>query len=61
MGPKLHHCHSNMPSDEFARVQSGRYEGDDMEELEMPCEPVGHEVIATGSVRSCNEFRRTFV
>jgi hypothetical protein len=61
MGSKLHHWHSNMPSDEFARVQSGRYEGEDMEELDIPCEPAGHGAIATGSVQSCKEFWRSFV
>ena len=34
---------------------------EDLDEGVLPCEPVGHGVIATGSVQSCSQFWRTFV
>ena len=33
----------------------------DLDDTDLPCEPAGHGIIATGSVESCKEFWRTFV
>ncbi len=52
-----------MSSDEFIHVRSGRFEDipEDLDDVELPCEPAGHGVIAIGNVQSCKEFLRTFV
>jgi hypothetical protein len=49
--------------DEFAPVRTRRYTNspDDVDETELPCEPAGHGVIATGRVQSCKQFWRKFV
>ena len=40
----------------------GRWDSaEEVEELDMPCEPAGYGAIATGSVQNCKEFRRSFV
>ncbi len=55
--------HQMMPPDEFVPVRLGRFEEnpEDLDDDELPCEPAGHGVIATGSVQSCKEFWRNFV
>ena len=61
--PNVHHWHSIMAPDEFVSVQLGQYEDtqDGNEDLDLPCEPMGHGAIDTGSVQSCKELLRTFV
>ena len=40
----------------------GRWVNDaDLKESDLPCEPAGHGVIATGTIESCKEFWRTFI
>jgi hypothetical protein len=52
-----------MHADGFASVWVfGRWDSvEEVDELDMPCEPAGHGAIATGSVQSCKEFWRSFV
>ena len=57
----MHHWHANMLPDEIVLVHLGSQEWEDVEELDIPCEPAGHGAIATGNVQSCKEFWRSFV